>query len=100
MNYYKPCSVDVESDTFITRSILIRYQGEEASMRDSCCWRIEVPFDVIDDASLTFNVDLYFHQPIKSDNRVIAYAEKPTVCDETVLYLVHWFPVHSGFSCE
>ena len=71
--------MDVDSNAFLSRSILIRYQGEEASMRDSCCWRIEVPFEAINDTSLVFYVDLYSHQPIKSDNRVIAYAEKATV---------------------
>lgn len=48
-------------------------------MRDSCSWRIEVPFESISDVSLVFTVDLYTHKPIKNDNRVIAYAEKATV---------------------
>lgn len=59
--------------------MLIRYQGEEVSMRDSCCWRVEVPIDSMDSSALTFTIDLFSHQPIKSDNRVIAYAEKATV---------------------
>ena len=77
--YYKPCSVDVQENAFITRQILIRYQGEEASMRDSCSWRIEVPFESISDVSLVFTVDLYTHKPIENDTRVIDYAENATV---------------------
>lgn len=65
--------------TFVSRSILIRYSGEEASLRDSCCWRIEVPYEDINDSSLSFTVELYSHCPIQSDKRVTAYAEKPTV---------------------
>lgn len=37
--------MDVTQNTFVSRSILIRYTGEEASVRDSCCWRIEVPYE-------------------------------------------------------
>ena len=77
--YYKPCSIDVTTNAFVSRSVLIRYSGEEASFRDSCCWRIEVPYEDVNDTSLTFTVDLYSQCPIRNDKRVIAYAEKPTV---------------------
>ena len=63
----------------MSRSVLIRYTGEEASLRDSCCWRIEVPYEEVKDSPLSFQIDLYSQSPIKRDNRVIAYSEKPTV---------------------
>ena len=78
-SYYKPASVDVVENVFVSRSLLIRYTGEEASLRDSCCWRIEVPYDDVKDSPLSFQIDLYSQSPIKRDNRVIAYSEKPTV---------------------
>ena len=77
--YYKSCSVDIEENTFVSRSILIRYTGEEASLRDSCCWRIEVPYEDMNNTSLAFKVDLFSQQPIKSDKHVTAYSQNPSV---------------------
>lgn len=101
--YYKPCNVDVDNGTFVSRSILIRYSGEEASLRDSCCWRIEVPYEDINDSSLSFTVELYSHCPIQSDKRVTAYAEKPTVGAIRICDVASWDTVHydqtSEFRC-
>lgn len=81
----------MEENVFVSRSILIRYAGEEASLRDSCCWRVEVPYQHCDDTSLKFVVELYFHKPIQNDKRVSAYAEKATVVLFSVFQVVHWF---------
>ena len=71
--------MDVEENAFVSRNLLIRYAGEEASLRESCCWRVEVPYQHIDDSSLEFTVELFSHKPIKNDKKVSAYAEKATV---------------------
>lgn len=77
-------------NTFVSRSILIRYTGEEASVRDSCCWRIEVPYEEMNDTSLVFSVDLYSQQPIKNENHVTAYSQNPTVVSSSIpSHLVH-----------
>lgn len=71
--------MDIEENTFVSRSILIRYTGEEASLRDSCCWRIEVPYEDMNNTSLVFKVDLFSQQPIKSDKHVTAYSQNASV---------------------
>ena len=67
--------MDVQENALISRQILIRYQGEEASMRDSCSWRIEVPFESISDVSLVFTVDLYTHKPATANSFLIKAQE-------------------------
>lgn len=85
--YYKPCSVDVEENAFVSRNLLIRYAGEEASLRESCCWRVEVPYQHIDDSSLEFTVELFYHKPIKNEKKVSAYAERATVSTLPVIMI-------------
>lgn len=93
--------MDVTQNTFVSRSVLIRYTGEEASVRDSCCWRIEVPYEEMNDTSLVFSVDLYSQQPIKNENHVTAYSQNPTVPPPPVpSHLVHRVTDHHHFTSE
>ena len=57
--YYRPCSIDYDSNVFTSRLFSVHNEFEEVSLRDSVVWRIENPDISLGSIAFDFIVDLY-----------------------------------------